>query len=266
MTENTNPQNPEPDDRQKRLSELERLERDVERRLAALEGSVIEIRKSHLDGHKWFVTIFFGLVGLFLTYTANQSKNDVRGDLRDTYTQVRDSITDMRQQVNEFTAQQQATVDKTIAQMNQNFKDLAGEAIKKPLLSVANMNGPIDGQTVSLDQHRQLALFPLFITNEGDKRSGTISIRLFSSNDLGLQYSGSVQRVDVNNKDYPYCYYFSLGEITGTTIDLAPGESWELPNAWQYNIPLGTNQFINCKLDVYYDSGPTEARFRIKNY
>ena len=269
MAETNNPQNAEADDRQKRLNELERLEKDVERRLASLESSVTEIRKSHLDGHKWFVTIFFGLVGLFLTYTANQSKNDLRADLRDVYTQTHDSIADMRQQVNESTAQQQAIVDKAVTQMNQNFKELAGEAIKRPLLSVANGNGPLDGQTISLDQHHQIPLFPLFISNEGEKRSGTISMRLFCANDLGLQYSGPIQRVDSNNKDYPYCYYFSLSEITGTAVDLAPGETWEFPNLWQYNQfnnGLVTNQFINCKLVVYYDSGPTDAKFRLKTF
>ena len=267
MSENDNPQNRKPDDRQKRLGELERLERDVERRLVALENSVSEIRKSHLDGHKWFVTIFFGLVGIFLSYTANQSKNDVREDLRNVYTQVRDSMTDMRQKVNESTVQQQATVDKAVAQMNQNFKDLAGEALKKPQLTLANMNGPLDGQTLTLNQPRQIPLFPLFITNEGDKRSGTISIRLFSSDDLNLQNGGAFQRVDINNKDYPYCYYLSIGEITGATLDLAPAETWTIPNMLQYSfIPLGTNHFINCKLDIYYDSGPAEAKFRIKSY
>jgi hypothetical protein len=163
----------------------------------------------------------------------------------------------------------QDKVDKSIEQMNQNFKNVAGEALRKPLLTIANQKGFLDGQTISLDQHRQVPLFPLFIKNEGDKKSGYISIRLFASEDLQLQNSGTAQRVDINDREFPFEYYFPVNEITGTSVDIAPTETWTFPNILQnWNFYQGTtNQFINCKLDLYYDSDkPSEAKFRIKTY
>ena len=86
---------------------------EIEHRLSALERSVGEIRKSHLEGHKWFTTVMFTLVGVLLVYTGNQSKVDVREAIRDMKSDLHDSAKDV-----------QAKVDAETGTMEKKFAEL----------------------------------------------------------------------------------------------------------------------------------------------
>ena len=93
---------------------------DLGRRIASLESSIIEIRKSHLEGHKWFTTVMFTLVAVLLTVLGTVSKTDVRDAIRDMKSESRDSTKDM-----------QATVDFAVSDMDRKFQALSGEALKR---------------------------------------------------------------------------------------------------------------------------------------
>ena len=145
----------ESENRQSQFEELKRAEHDAERRLKALEDSVIEIRKSHLEAHKWFTSIFltvvFSLVGILLAYMGNQSKNDVRA-----------SMEDMRTDVHESTKEMAAKVNGAIGEMQKNFQNLAGESLKKPLLTIATRTGFLDGQVFDISKDKRFPILPLF--------------------------------------------------------------------------------------------------------
>jgi hypothetical protein len=79
-------------DEQKRIEELQRAERDSERRLAALEESIKELRKSQLDNHKWFVTVIFSLVGLILVFNSHESRAELHDATLDVKSDVKDAI------------------------------------------------------------------------------------------------------------------------------------------------------------------------------
>ena len=243
---------------QSQIEELKRAEKSVEHRLSVLEDSVKEMRKSNLEGHKWFVTFIFGLVGLFLAYTGNQSRIEVRDATRDMKSDIHETIVDM-----------QSKVDKATAEMEKNFQNLAGESLKKPLLTIATRNGFLDGQVFDITQDKRFPILPLFLKNEGDKKTGSLSIRLNSSCNLGLQQNGwAWQQVESNQKDLPFSYYYR-GESASEVLGVAPKETLTftggemLPSL--YPAGLITNGIIDCKLQIFYEAEkPAEAKFQLK--
>jgi len=245
----------EAENRQNEVEEIKRAEKDVERRLAALEISVSEIRKSHLEGHKWFTTVMFTLIAVLLTVLGIMSKSDVREAIRDMKSDMRDVSLDL-----------QSKVDKTTGEMEKNFQNLAGESLKKPLLTIATRTGFLDGQIFDISQNKNFPILPLFLKNEGDKRTGSLSIRLASSCDLGLQNSYEWQPVESNQKDLPFTYYY---RGSGPAMDIAPKETATftgeniLPTIFLSGTT--TNGLIDCKLQIFYESEkPAEAKFQLK--
>ena len=243
---------------QNQIDELRRAEKSVEHRLAALEDSVKEMRKSNLEGHKWFTTVMFTLVALLLTVVGIMSKSDVREAIRDMKSDMRDVSADM-----------QNKVEKATGEMEKNFQNMAGESIKKPLLTIATRAGFLDGQVFDISQDKRFPILPLFLKNEGDKKTGGLSIRLAASCDLGLQNNGwTWQQVESNQKDLSFWYYYR-GEAAGEVIGVAPKETLTftggqmLPNIF----PAGliTNGIIDCKLQIFYEAEkPAEAKFQLK--
>ena len=243
---------------QSQLEELRRAEKDVERRLAALESSVVEMRKSNLEGHKWFTTVMFTLVAVLLTILGIVSKSDVR-----------DAIRDMKDDTRQSTAEMEAKVVTATTEMDKNFQSLAGESLKKPLLQISDSKGNLlDGQLFEIPSGSQLPIYPLFLKNIGSKKTEPLSIRLQSSNiwpDIDPEYS-DWQQVPANSRDYPYSYYhqFRGGLMDGVTI--SPQETWTLTagaNTPSYRF-IGTN-IVTCLLQVFYGAeSPAEAKFTIK--
>lgn len=247
---------------QSQVEELKRAEKDSERRLTELEDSVKEIRRSHLEAHKWFTSIFltvvFSLVGILLAYMGNQSKNDVRA-----------SMEDMKSDVHESTKEMASKVNGAIAEMEKNFNNLAGESLKKPLITIATRTGFLDGQVFDISKDRNFPILPLFLKNEGNKKTGGLSIRLATSSDLGLQNNGwDWQPVESNQKDLPFSYYFR-GSSAGELIGIAPQETLTFTGGQMLPrlFPTGliTNGIIDCKLQIYYEAEkPAEAKFQLK--
>jgi hypothetical protein len=228
---------------------------EIQHRLTALEDSVAEIRKSHLEGHKWFTTVMFTLVGVLLVYTGNQSKTDVR-----------EAIRDMKSDVHESTKDMQMKVDGATSEMQKKFAALSGEALKRPLLDISDSHGLLDGQTFEISPGSQLPFYPLFFKNIGDKRTDPLSIRLHASSDLSGIGPVDWQSVATNDKDYPFSYYSNLAINSRTTgIGIAPLETWTMqPEFGGHIYPSRTNVIV-CKLQVFYGADkPAEAKFVIK--
>jgi hypothetical protein len=233
---------------------------EIQHRLTALENSVAEIRKSHLENHKWFTTIFttiiFGLVGLLLAYTGNQSKNDVREAIRDMKSDIRDSTRDM-----------QGKVDSATSEMDRKFAALSGEALKRPLLEISDTQGLLDGQTFEISPGRQMPIYPLFFKNIGDKRTDPLSIRLYLSSDIqGIANGGDWQAVATNDKDYPFSFYSNLAINSRTAgIGIAPQETWTFQPDFGGQIYASQTNAVVCKLQVFYGADKAaEAKFVIK--
>jgi hypothetical protein len=233
---------------------------EIQHRLTALENSVAEIRKSHLENHKWFTTIFttiiFGLVGLLLAYTGNQSKNDVREAIRDMKSDIRDSTKDLQEKA-----------DRATSEMEKNFAALSGEALKKPLLEISGAQGPLDGQIFEISRGSQIPFYPLFFKNIGDKRTDPLSIRLYASSDVqGLGNGGDWQQVATNDKDYPFSYYSNVGISSRTaSVGIAPQETWTLQTDFGGQIFSYQTNLVAFRLQVFYGADKAaEAKFTIK--
>jgi hypothetical protein len=233
---------------------------EIQHRLTALENSVAEIRKSHLENHKWFTTIFttiiFGLVGLLLAYTGNQSKNDVREAIRDMKSDIRDSTRDM-----------QGKVDSATSEMDRKFAALSGEALKRPLLEISDAQGLLDGQTFEISSGKPMPIYPLFFKNIGDKRTDPLSIRLYASADIqGIANGGDWQTIATNDKDYPFCYYSYLGATSRTAgIGIAPQETWTMQPDFGGQLYSYSTNVVVCKLQIFYGADKAaEAKFVIK--
>lgn len=233
-----------------RIDRIERIEKSLVHRIKALEDSVSKMRDSHLESHKWFITFVFGAVAIFITVTANQSKTDVREDLKDMRSQLHDSISDMQTQVN-----------KAIGDLNQNFKELAGNALKKPVLTISNNRGLLDGQTITLASG-QLPLLPLYIHNIGDKETSPLIIQIYTASDLYVQGGGGLLPAASNDKDYPNCYFL---ELYGQVV-VYPQETTPLSAQNMYDFRMSpTTSPIKCKLLIFYGADkPAEADFQIK--
>ncbi|MEI9865722.1 MAG: hypothetical protein WDN00_14450 [Limisphaerales bacterium] len=233
---------------------------EIQHRLTTLENSVAEIRKSHLENHKWFTTIFttiiFGLVGLLLAYTGNQSKNDVREAIRDMKSDIHDSTRDM-----------QGKIDSATSEINRKFAALSGEALKRPLLEISDKQGLLDGQTFEISSGGPMPIYPLFFKNIGDKRTDPLSIRLYASADVqGIANGGDWQTIAMNDKDYPFCYYSYLGATSRTAgIGIAPQETWTMQQDFGGQLYSYSTNVIVCKLQIFYGADKAaEAKFVVK--
>lgn len=229
---------------------------EIEHRLTTLENSLNEVRKSHLEGHKWFTTIMFTLVGVLLVYTGNQSKNDVREATRDMKSDLRNSVQDM-----------QAKVDGEIDEIDKKFAALSGEALKKPLVEISDSQGPLDGQVFEISQNSPIPFYPLFFKNIGDKRTDPISVQLCMSSDIFMNGNDEWMRTATDDKIFPFSYYSSTVVSSRTMgVGIAPQETWPLQgdNFGSRISPAITN-VISCKLKVFYGAEkPAEANFTIK--
>lgn len=229
---------------------------EIQHRLTALENSVAEIRKSHLEGHKWFTTVMFTLVGVLLVYTGNQSKTDVREAIRDMKSDIRTSTEDM-----------QAKIDGATSEMQKNFAALSGEALRRPLLEISDAQGPLDGQVFEIPQNSPIPFNPLFFKNIGDKRTEPLSIQLSLASDLFMNGNYEWQRTATDDKEYPFSYFSSEAISSRTAgIGIAPQETWPLQfEQYVQRLSSSTTNVVACRLKVFYGADkPAEAKFIIK--
>jgi hypothetical protein len=231
---------------------------DIERRLEVLEDSLSDLRKNHMEGHKWFTTVIFSLVALLLTTLGINSRTDVREAVRDMKADVHQSETDL-----------QTKVASSTADMEKKFLALAGEAIKKPSLEIAIKSAPLNGQELQATG-QNIPFYPLFIKNVGNKRSDSLSVRLYTSTPIGFNGFGGMAWLQTasSDREFPYSYWYAREGRAGA-IDINPQETWTLEgeqNSGGENIyPSGTNRVVDCELRIYYGvDSPSVARFRIK--
>ena len=244
------PESPTGGEIQDRVTHLEHSERHLEHRLAALDKSVSEMRNVNLEGHKWHMTflvslmtiigtLIFAGVGVFLTITANQNRDELRQDLKD----------------------MQDKVDASVQQMNDNFSKLAGNALKKPVLTISNDHGDLSGQSLAV-VNRELPLMPLYVRNIGDKETSPLIVQIYTSQNLNVQGMGALSQTYCNDKNYPYCYHFEIEQVI-----VYPQETTALtPNSDYPDLAIMPTMFpINCKLLIFYGAEkPAEADFQLK--
>lgn len=74
--------------------------------------------------------------------------------------------------------------DKAIDRMEQRFKELAGEALKKPALELLHKGEPLENQTVDVDGviggNALVSLQTIFLKNTGNKRTEPLSIKFLT--------------------------------------------------------------------------------------
>jgi hypothetical protein len=241
----------------RRLGHLEHSERHVEHRLTELEKSVADLRNVNLESHKWLmttlltlmaviVTVVFGGAGVLLVIIQNQAREDLHTELKD----------------------MQGKVDSSIKQMNDEFQELAGDALKKPLLTIANSAGPLNGQTlkftfVQFQNCGYIPICPLYIKNVGDKRSGAVELKLYCTQNIGVIGSDFLQGLPSNDPNFPYCYKFNLNSEN----DAYPQDTITI----EKNTPLSfappglKTNIVSCRIFAFCDAEkPAEADFQIK--
>ena len=229
---------------------------DIDRRIEALENSITEIRRTNLEGHKWFTTVMFTLVAVLLTVIGIVSKSDVREAIRDMKTDTHESTKDMT-----------AKIEKAIGEMDRKFAALSGETLKKPSLIVATPRGKLDGQTYEVSGLSHFPPEPLFITNDGEKSTEPLSVRFYLSAPINVSVMGVLQDFRSADKEFPVAYYLDLYSSVARSvgISIAAKETWSFENNLLPNVsPVMTN-IIACKMQIFYGAEkPFEARFTMK--
>jgi hypothetical protein len=130
-------------------------------------------------------------------------------------------------------------------------------------------SAPLNGQELEATG-QNIPFYPLFIKNGGNKRSDSLSVRLYTSTPIG--FSGFAQmtwlQTASSDKEFPYSYWYNREGRAGA-IDINPQETWTLEGDQntlrEYIYPTTTNKVVDCELRIYYGvDSPSVARFRIK--
>lgn len=235
----------QPEISQSQASRQDERNSEVQRRLEALDQSLAEVRKSHLESHKWFTTIIFSVVAILLAVWGNMSRTDVRESIKDIQTKI----------------------DKATAEMEKRFAVLAGEALKKPYLELLHEGTALENQVVDAfhDGPEQVmpfevSLSTLFLKNSGDRRTEPLSVQIFFPVPLRLSFGGQEWEQAANSeKEYASSFY----STRHTTV--APGETLNIhPLIFNWT-DLDRQTNVPCKILVFYGGEKkAEARFRVK--
>jgi hypothetical protein len=212
----------------KRLDAAEKSVGELNARLKNVEDGLSELRKFHWERHKWFATIMFGLVGVLLSGLGIWSKIDV---------------------------------DRAVDRAERQIKDALGTTLKKPAIHIFTTTGRLDGQQVSIPPTGySFPTIPVFLTNDGDKSTDPVSIRLFLSDVFQLQDYWT--QTASNDKEYPIEYYLAWPSGHGPSV--ASKETWTLATQGTFRWQAQTN-VLRCKLLVYYGSeDPAQANFELR--
>jgi hypothetical protein len=232
---------------------------EVERRLAGLEKANEKLEANQLQRHTQTITWIFGLTSGFVAIIAIIVA--VLGFI--SRSETHDATTLMEKQVADATSKMEQNFQRQQDELKHEFKELAGEALKKPVLEISVGNGLLDGQTFAITPGQQrMPFFPFFIKNTGDKKSDTLSIRLYMSANINQNgFFGEWETISSNEKDYPICFYFSNNGRP--VLGIFPGETSTMEAGLNSLYPM-TN-LVNCKLQIFYGGDkPAEARFQMK--
>jgi len=221
---------------------------EAQRRIAALENSIGNLEKSLLERHARLITIIFtavsvvvGLSSLSVVILGWSSR-----------TENREATQAMKQDVKD-----------KLEEIEKRFQILAGESSKKPHIETSTPKGLLEGQIFEVSSMQQLPIYPVFLKNDGDKRSDPLSIRLYCSSDFHIN-SADWQGIESSEKEYPVSYYLTIESRT-MGIGVAPKETWTISSAYGGQVWGSVTNIINCKLLVFYGGeSPAESKFIIK--
>jgi hypothetical protein len=222
---------------------------EVQRRINSLADSVGKLENHLLERHARLITWIFSGVALIVGL-ASLSVAILSASSR---FESREASKEMKQEVKD-----------KLDEMEKRFQTLAGDSLKKPLLQISCKNGPLDGQRFELRPGADFPLYPLFLRNDGDRRTEPLSIRLYSTTLISLNGDINWQQVESNDKDYPFSYYFLVDSRT-MGIGIAPKETWTLEKQFAPAIYPSTTNAIVCRLLIFYGADkPAEAKFLIQ--
>jgi hypothetical protein len=238
------------------LDEAERRLIDLEQRLQAREDRAITRHSELMTRIFTAMSTVVGLTVVAVTILATFSATKVREDTKD-----------MEQTVKQEINQAEIKIDKESAELDKKFAALAGQALQKPLITITARNGLLDGQVFDMPiNYYGFPILPLFLKNEGDKKTDPMSIYLLCSSPIFNQWVQSWDLIPSNDKDYPFSYYF---HVSNSRFDytLSPKETFTISGDFGPANPVtlsGTN-LVNCKLLVFYGAErPAEGRFVLK--
>jgi hypothetical protein len=211
---------------------------ETERRLTALEASIVNLNNRIFDSHKWFVTILFSAVAVLLAVYGVMSRLDVR-----------DSTNEMRSKVEKATSEMEAKV--------QSF---VGEALKKPFLEIVTADDqPLEGKTnivYSEMGQKYHHIYSIFLKNSGEKRTESISVRISFPPGFQLDERNEWEEAPTGGKDFAVSFYSRR-----TTTTIAPSQKLNLqplPFSGDLSRPM------LCELEVFYGGDkPARDRFYV---
>lgn len=207
---------------------------DLDRRLAALEKSVAELNKSHIDILKWTIATVFPVIAILLAALGILTRYDASQAIKDAQSKI---------------------------------AALVGEALKKPILELLHEGTVLENQLVDLFHDGpdgvtpyEVSLSTLLLKNTGNRRTEPLSVYIFSTVPLRLAYGQQEWEQAVSDKKE---YASSFISTRHTTV--APEETLNIhPLVFDWtNIDRQTN--VQCTIQVYYGGEKTaEARFRVR--
>ena len=182
---------------------------DLDRRLLALEKSSAELNKGYLDILKWTIAAVFPAFALLLTILSLVARYDASQSIKEA----------------------QVKVEKATSEMENKFKELAGEALKKPLLELLHDGKPLENQIVDLISPgtAEVWLNSLFLKNVGERNTDRLSVRLFLSTPRKLPYlNGYWETVESFEKSYDNCLSLNKAITVASkeTLNLHLSLSW----------------------------------------
>jgi len=216
---------------------------DIERRMATLESTIGRLENSLLERHAKTITIIFSCMTAFVAVCA-----------------ILVTILGLfsKSETHEAIKEMESKVNKSTSEMQRRFELLSGEALKKPAIQISCQSGPLDGRVFEItNSPGTIHLGPIFLKNVGDKRSDTLSVRVYSSENM--QMIGPWEEVASNDRNFQFSAYLSH-----TTISLAPNEPWTADSSLQF-LHSGQATNINFRLLVFFGGeNPAEAEFLVK--
>ena len=153
--------------------------------------------------------------------------------------------------------------DKAIERMEQRFKELAGEALKKPTLELLYRDEPLDNQIVEISSdvpgggNAYVNLRSIFLRNTGNRKTEPLSIKLLTQRLLQRQ-EGEWEEVASSERNYSECFYSTRHDT------VAPGETLNMHYLYMNWQNTGVTNAA-CKLEVFYGGErQAEATFQLR--
>jgi hypothetical protein len=250
------------------------LDGERDRRIAALEKSLSELSSSLAERHLKTITIVFSCVtglialcALLVTFLGYFSKSDVQQATTRMESRMDKAASDLDSKTSKVISEMQARIDSSVDGMERKFEALSGEALKKALLTVTTPHGKLDGQTYEISGMTPFPPDPLFITNDGEKSTEPLSIRVYFSAPINASYMGGPMIAYRSaDREFPIAYYLDLSGLVGRgSLSIAAKETWtfESSNLPQIS-PLTTNVIV-CKMQFFYGADkPSDVRFTMR--